>query len=279
METQRVLRRSRPPLPTLSATSPRGSFKTKQTLADWISPDLLTTESRMPLDIVKSSIFMIGVNRAGTTLLLESLGRSTNLWTYQWNGVFWEGVFPWYGFCEPPDGRHFSRELPAPGRLFGYDAAPEIKKFACEAMLLHGKNHIGTSYLANPGADSGKPLRFLHKTPINCLQISFLNALFPDALFIYIIRDGFPTVSSMIEHWNSDEGGYPLPPSFRLCDDESGMWALIPVPGWENRGRSMHHRLRFRERLCFAGPREYWRPAPRVCGSLRRLRRRPSADN
>lgn len=52
--------------------------------------------------------------------------------------------------------------------------------------------------------------RFLTKDPIFSVRIDLLNKIFPDALFIYIIRDGRAVVASMI-HWlrkNNDLDGY-----------------------------------------------------------------------
>jgi len=43
---------------------------------------------------------------------------------------------------------------------------------------------------------SGKP-RFINKNTSNTMRISFLREIFPDALFIYIIRNGYGVVNSL----------------------------------------------------------------------------------
>jgi hypothetical protein len=42
-------------------------------------------------------------------------------------------------------------------------------------------------------------VRFAEKTPSNCLRIGFIDALYPDAIFVNIIRDGLATVRSAVE--------------------------------------------------------------------------------
>jgi hypothetical protein len=41
--------------------------------------------------------------------------------------------------------------------------------------------------------------RFAEKTPSNCLRIRFIDALYPDAVFVHIIRDGVAVVRSALE--------------------------------------------------------------------------------
>jgi hypothetical protein len=62
----------------------------------------------------------------------------------------------------------------------------------------------------------GKP-RFLNKCPRNSLRIDFLDAIFPDAYFIHIIRDGRAVAHSLLRSREKHSGAY---------------WAARP-PGWK----------------------------------------------
>ena len=45
--------------------------------------------------------------------------------------------------------------------------------------------------------------RFVDKTPANCLRVSYLEALFPGATFVFLRRRGADNVSSLMEGWRA----------------------------------------------------------------------------
>ena len=64
--------------------------------------------------------------------------------------------------------------------------------------------------------------RFVNKHPENSLRIRFLRKIFPDAIFIHMIRDGWPTVASNYERTLEDPfrtscpfGQFPKPEGWR----------------------------------------------------------------
>jgi hypothetical protein len=68
----------------------------------------------------------------------------------------------------------------------------------------------------------------LDKTPKNALRVPFFDAVFPDALFVYLYRDVSQTLGSMIEAWASGAfATYPELPGWRGYP-----WSLLLVPGW-----------------------------------------------
>jgi hypothetical protein len=82
---------------------------------------------------------------------------------------------------------------------------------------------------------SSKPLRLLEKTPENCLRLPFLVALFPDARFIFLIRDGRANISSLIEGWKHPclFHGYRPPARIEIeGNGRRGYWAFTLIPGW-----------------------------------------------
>ncbi|MBK7216095.1 MAG: sulfotransferase [Candidatus Promineofilum sp.] len=50
-------------------------------------------------------------------------------------------------------------------------------------------------------APPGHSIRLLEKTPENCLRLPFLQALFPDARVLFLVRDGRANVHSLLEGW------------------------------------------------------------------------------
>ncbi len=91
-------------------------------------------------------------------------------------------------------------------------------------------------------AGGHRPIRLLEKTPENCLRLPFLQALFPDARIIYLVRDGRANVSSLMEGWRQPHlfPGYPVPEKVDIPGVDRDRWAFTLIPGWrELLGRSL----------------------------------------
>ena len=78
------------------------------------------------------------------------------------------------------------------------------------------------------------PIRLLEKTPENCLRLPFLQALFPDAQVIFLIRDGRANVHSLLEGWRQPRlfPGYKTPVRVNSPGQTRGRWAFTLIPGW-----------------------------------------------
>jgi hypothetical protein len=77
--------------------------------------------------------------------------------------------------------------------------------------------------------------RFLDKTPENCLRLEYLDALFPDALFVFLHRRGADNVNSLMEGWRAR----PRFVTHRLPEPLEGIepldgnrWSFVLTPGW-----------------------------------------------
>jgi hypothetical protein len=95
-----------------------------------------------------------------------------------------------------------------------------------------------------PTADQREAgLRILDKDPGLSYRLPFLDALFPDARYLFVVRDGRAAVSSLIEAWRHPRWffTYRLPPELRLAipgytDTMPGgdrWWNLQLPPSWE----------------------------------------------
>ncbi len=77
--------------------------------------------------------------------------------------------------------------------------------------------------------------RFVDKTPESCLRISYLDALFPEATFVFLRRRAADNVNSLLEAWRARPRfvKYRLPERLTGLGPLSGnRWSLVLVPGW-----------------------------------------------
>ena len=131
-------------------------------------------------------VFVIGCSRAGTTVTFETLAAS--------------GDFVHFPFELP----QFWNQLAGPHHN-GWDSeaasAADARPGHREQALAHYFAHLGSG-------------RVLDKTCINTLRVPYLSALFPQARFVFIQRDGRDNISSMMDGWRHGrtDGGFSLTP-------------------------------------------------------------------
>jgi hypothetical protein len=171
--------------------------------------------------IFERPVFIMAAPRSCSSLLFETLAHSETLWSLgdESHRIF-EGhpkLSPGRGFV---DSNRLTADLCDP-RLAG-----SIRGLFAAQM----KDHRGRSW----SQDSG-PVRLLEKTPKHALRIPFIDALFPDARFIYLFRDPRDNISSIIDAWRS--GRFV---TYRRFQTAHGPWSLLLPPGWrEQTGRPL----------------------------------------
>lgn len=152
-------------------------------------------------------VLLVGCHRSGTTVLYEALARSPELAL-----IGDEGHTLWEAFHHP--SRHGWRS----NELGVSDVSQDERKYLYR--IIRGL--------------SGN-LRFLEKTPTNCLRIPYLNELFPDASFVFLRRRAADNVNSLIEGRRASPRfvTYRLPePLERLGELRGDAWSFALVPGW-----------------------------------------------
>ena len=90
--------------------------------------------------------------------------------------------------------------------------------------------------------DEGRPgqICLLEKTPRNALNIPFLNAVFPDARYIYLYRDPRQTVASLIEAWSMGLKNGRFQTFRKLPGWDRNGWCFLLPRGWRDlRGKSL----------------------------------------
>ncbi len=187
-------------------------------------PDLgqtgVDSPSRAPGVIRRSSIrfepplIILGAPRSGSSLVFETLAGSPDVMTVGGESHLQIESIP----ALRPAMRGFDSN-----RLDTHDATPEtvdaIKRGFAEAL----RDRDGR-------APDGGTWRLLEKTPKNALRLPFLDAVFPDALYVYLYREPSENISSLIEGWESGRFvTYPDLPGWR-----GRPWSFLLVPGWRD---------------------------------------------
>ena len=159
-------------------------------------------------------IFIVSAPRSGSSLLFETLMRAPGLFTIGGEShlVFERIVKLNPGFREYDSNR-----------LTATDADPKTAQLVKEGFLATLRDR-GNQRIP-PGT---RAIRMLEKTPKNALRIPFLNAIFPDALFIYLYRDPAENMSSILEAWKS--GHFVTYPN--LPEWPGLQWSLLLIPHW-----------------------------------------------
>jgi hypothetical protein len=161
-------------------------------------------------------VIILAAPRSGSTLLFETLAEAANVWTI---GGESHRVIESVPALNPNSGMIDSNRL-TEANAAGPIADLMRRRFARLLKDRDGREFFKTRHLAQ--------LRFLEKTPKNALRIPFMNAVFPDAKYIFLFRDVRANLSSMMEAWRSRHWTtYP-----RLPGWQGPPWSLLLPPGW-----------------------------------------------
>ena len=158
-------------------------------------------------------VFIVAAPRSGSTFLFETLALSSDLWTIGGEGhELFEGI---------PGLRPGSPGVTS-NRLSVEHVTPAVANTLRKKFLHELRDSSGQLWR------EGEPraVRILEKTPKNSLRIPFINAIFPDALFVYLYRNPRDNLSSMISAWKSG--------NFRTYSFTGWKrpWSLLLPPDW-----------------------------------------------
>ena len=158
-------------------------------------------------------VFVVGCSRSGTTITYETLAAAPQFLTFGWEiPQFWDSL---YG---PLNNGWHSEAAGAE------HARPEHR----DAAFRYFYQRLGAGWV-------------LDKTCINVMRIPYLHALFPDAKFVFIQRDGRDNISSMMDGWRMGrtDGRFelsqffgPFPEPAAINGGEFKEWAFFLAPGW-----------------------------------------------
>jgi hypothetical protein len=176
-----------------------------------------------PVPAFPRPVIVVAAPRSGSTLLFETLKRIPGLSNLGDESHAEIEAIPGLS----PRDRGFASNV-----LAAADLTPERRDAILRNFVLQLRDHQGRRWLTQDGAAPG--VRLLEKTPKNALRIPFLDALFPDALYLFIHRDAGENLGSMLDAWQS--GRFVTYPD--LPDWQGQPWSLLLPPGWrELRGK------------------------------------------
>lgn len=156
---------------------------------------------------VDRPIFVVGAPRSGTMLLYTVLRAHSRL-------AHWR-----------PTEAHEVWEADYHPMLRGWDS----NVLTADDVTVEAAERIRRSFFLVTGSRK----RLIDKTPRNVLRVPFVNAVFPDARFIYLIRDGRDNVNSLINAWRSPRyRTYLLPEPHEIPGVDPKWWKFVLYPGW-----------------------------------------------
>lgn len=151
-------------------------------------------------------VFIIGAPRSGTSVLFSVLRRSTAL--ARWPG---EAHEVWEADLHPA--------------LRGWDSNVATAADASEEVA----GRIRRSFFLV----TGPRRRLLEKSPRNSLRVPFVDSVFPDAVFVHLVRDGRDNVNSLINAWRTSRyRTYRLPEPHSIPGTDPNWWKFVLYPGW-----------------------------------------------
>ena len=156
---------------------------------------------------VRRPIFIVSAPRSGSHLLFTILRRASGVATWRPSEAHevWEADYH-------PALRGWTSNVLEPDELTP-EAAERIRR---------------TFFLV-----TGPRRRLLDKTPRNSLRLGFVDAVFPDAVYVFLQRDGRDNVNSLLNAWRSPRyRTYRLPEPHSIPGTDPRWWKFVLYPGW-----------------------------------------------
>ena len=171
--------------------------------------------------MIERPVFVVAPPCSGAELIVRSLRRAEGVWTPGKGGP---GLVDEVSELAPAErGWESNRLTPA-------EVTPLVVREITERLKAGLTDREGR----RPGLDA-TGIRWVDGAPRNALRVPFLNAIAPDAFFVYLHRDPAQAVVEMFQGWESGQlVTYP-----DLPDWPGPPWSYLLVPGWrELSGRS-----------------------------------------
>ncbi len=127
--------------------------------------------------LLRSPVFIIGCGRSGTTILGQVLGRRSEVAYLNEPRRIW---------AIEPGTDIWSKQARRRGGRLTLDATDVSSRT---------RNGIRSAFAREVKAQGGT--RLLEKLPINSFRVEFVRAIFPDAKFLHLLRDGIDVAQSI----------------------------------------------------------------------------------
>ncbi len=179
--------------------------------------------SRLYSQILDRPVFIMAAPRSGSTLLFETLVKAKALCSI---GDESHALIEQFPALKP------ERRTPPSNLLEADDFDAGLKEdisraFVSSLVDVNGHAVVGPD---EASIDFSVTRRMIEKTPKNILRIPFFNALYPDALFIYLYRNPLENISSIMDGWRA--GNFVTYAGLQVA---AGRWSFLLPPGWESK--------------------------------------------
>jgi hypothetical protein len=173
-------------------------------------------------------IFILAPPRSGSAFLFECLCQFAEVVHLDAEAdIIWWHHFPYDGMAEPSDHVD-AAAISAAGRR---RLCRHLYREAVINHLRQGRSPARLRHLLGLA-----PIRYLDKTIANCFHLEALERLFPNAQYVFLVRDPRANVASMIEGWPYLErfGKPQLTPCLRRHEARTiEHWSYPAPPGWQ----------------------------------------------
>ncbi len=136
---------------------------------------------------LKPPIFLIGNVRSGTTMFHQIFNLHEEVESWYEPRTIWV-----YG---APRRRH--------DRFTSEDATKRVKRYIRKRFIKHQRSHGNR--------------RIMEKTPSNIMRIPYVESIFPESKYLYIIREPFANLSSAEIRWKFESNWHHLWVRFLEC--------------------------------------------------------------
>jgi hypothetical protein len=189
---------------------------------------------------IAKPLIVLGAPRSGTTMIFQALSTHPDLWSlYRESQSILNSYFP--TTMEPGASavvEHAEADtIEALRRRFFADVG---NAEASMRILGRGVPLLARSRAARLLAGIGRsrkspPIRIVEKTPDNCFRIPLLLDVFPDALFVQVVRDPRGSIASIYHGWVDEPRfrRFPLPAGYTIEGYEGAQWCFGLPPGWQ----------------------------------------------
>ena len=173
-------------------------------------------------------IFILAPPRSGSTLLFECLCRCAEVAHLgaEADPVWWHH-FPYEAMADPSD------QVDA-AALAAVDRLGFCRHLYREAVIDRMRRRRSPARMRQLLGLA--PIRYVDKTIANCFHLEALERLFPDARYVFLVRDPRANIASMIEGWPYLErfGKPRLTPWLRRHEARTiEHWTYPAPPGWQ----------------------------------------------
>jgi hypothetical protein len=175
---------------------------------------------------IERPVFVIAPPRSGSTLLFDMLAQFDEL-----RGLMHrEAEHVWWHVL-PYHKRQQLSDYVSPVEL------TSLKRLELKALFygvaVAGAPSMSAAERARALLSTGR-IRYLDKTISNCFHLEAIREVFPDAKFVFVVRDPRPNIASMIEGWPELHrfGKAQLTPYISAANGRLPHWTYPAPPGW-----------------------------------------------